>query len=197
MHNVNVHLQFLQECNFYTNIWRFYSFKCFKQSLSNSIFYWFLFPSAEIFVVPRVYTLARTVRNLQNWSFFNDSRCRYMAKKLPIRHKTAKKLILLQYGWWKNVCFVYLIIESQKKPQPQPSNSLTKRYASKVFITNFILFAAAYVFTVVSIIWNFARYLTVFPFLSEASYEKYYNIHGWTDWYIIVRHTATNFRSLW
>ena len=193
MPNVYVLLQFLQECNFYTNIWSFYSFKCFKHSLSNSIFYWFLWSSAEIFWVHRVSTLARAVRKLQIWSFFNKSRRRYMAKMLPIRQKTPRNQSINLITIWlmKKRYFVYLIIEIPPGPTPrntQPNNSLTKGYASKVFVTNFILFAAAYVFTVVSIIWNFARYWTVFSFLSEAIYQRCYKIHGWT---------ATIYRLLW
>ena len=171
MPNVYVLLQFLQECNFYTNIWSFYSFKCFKHSLSNSIFYWFLWSSAEIFWVHRVSTLARAVRKLQIWQFFNNSRRRYMAIMLPIWNETPKinQLIWFQYGWWKKCMFCLL------DNWNTPNNSLTKGYASKVFVTNFILFAAA-----------------VFS-LSEAIYQRCYNIHGWTGWYIIVRHTATSY----
>ena len=88
---------------------------------------------------------------------------------LPILHKTPRNKSINQSInritiWLMKKIFCLLIIEipkrldKKKKEKTQPNNSLTKRYASKVFVTNFILFAAAYVFTVVSIIWNFARY---------------------------------------
>ena len=71
---------------------------------------------------------------------------------------------------------MFCLLDNWNTPSPQnPNNSLTKGYASKVFVTNFILFAAA-----------------VFS-LSEAIYQRCYNIHGWTGWYIIVRHTATSY----
>ena len=71
---------------------------------------------------------------------------------------------------------MFCLLDNWNTPSPKnPNNSLTKGYASKVFVTNFILFAAA-----------------VFS-LSEAIYQRCYNMHGWTGWYIIVRHTATSY----
>ena len=119
MPNVHVLLQFLQECNFNTNIWRFYSFKCFKHSLSNSILYWFLCPSAEIFWVHRVSTLARAVRKLQIWSFCNNSGRRFMAKMLPIRNKTLKNQSINLISIWLMKKCMFCLLDNWNTPSPQ------------------------------------------------------------------------------